>query len=63
MRALVFKTVTFTTAYLITTCQWLGNTSAHLIGAVGYFLMRIVDSERLGVYEAVLEQGERESED
>jgi hypothetical protein len=55
MRGFLFVAVTRLFAFQIAAVQWVSNLLLSVLGNVGYFFMKLVDSERLGVYNAVLD--------
>ena len=62
MRSLLFNVVTQAFASVI----WLINASStvllKVVGNTGYFLMKVIDAEKVGVYEKVMEANEGSSE-
>ncbi len=55
MRKLLFDLVAKITATIIVSVQFLSSSTTLVVGVVGHFFMRLVDSKRLKTYEALLE--------
>ena len=62
MRTFLFNAVTQTSAVMIAIVQRSGILLTTLIGNTGYWLMKKIDSKRLGMYEKLLEAAEGSSE-
>lgn len=61
MRALLFKVVTQVSAALIWLINFINTVSLKVVGNIGYFLMRLIDSDRVDVYEKLLTASEEPS--
>jgi len=51
MRKFAFKLVTQVFAFKILVIQWVSNLLLRTVGNVGYFLMKLIDSKSLAIYE------------
>ena len=55
MRGLAFKIVTQTSASLIWLITFVNTVSLKVVGSVGYFLMNLIDKQRVEMYTKLLE--------
>jgi len=54
MRGFLFNLVAKVVAFQITTIHWMSGVMTATLGHVGYFWMRLIDSQRLDVYDTLL---------
>ena len=62
MRGFLFNSVARTGAALIGLIEWVANAMTSIIGSIGSFLMRTIDSQRLDVYDTLLRASQEPSE-
>ena len=62
MRGFLFNLVATVGAFLITSIHWVAGLMASTVGSIGAFLMRVIDSQRLEVYDTLLRAAQEPNE-
>ena len=62
MRGFLFNLVATVGAFLITSIHWVAGLMTSTVGSIGAFLMRVIDSQRLEVYDTLLRAAQEPNE-